>query len=775
MPTFIPLRITPSCPTYIDNTSGKVTDLIPYCFVDTPTMDYQDWLVGSEKQGFIANLKSADMKIAIVGAGMGGLSMGFELLRSGFTNFTIYEATDRIGGRFRSHYLGNDSNIAELGAMRFPPSENCLYWYIKYLQEAYDEGRHTHQIKLQSDFPDPGLVPTLVSYKDNTYLEGPGQPTPEEFKTVHDGWNDFVSRMEDIELGDGTTLPAPAQIMAWLDKSSDSYDAVRAFNAWQTYLNIFKDKPFVEGIEDIFCQPNAPGGTPWQYPEDIDKFGTVGTGIGGFAPMFEISFVDMMRFTLNRLEECQALITTGTGSVAEAMADCTFDIDGEKHCVRDYIQLNSPVGHIVPTEDQSQIILKTNEGILGDDFTHVVLATTHRSAEIDMKIDPRWQNPAATSVRGSEEAARMAGANEQLISMAAMQAIVNLHIAQSSKIFLNVKPWWRGEGNEDKIRCISSDTTLANFYTLDYGDPEYGVCLMNYTWEDFSEKSEALKPLNDRYQRLLDDLKNIAPQYIIDSMPESVTEEDAVMIDWQNEKHYYGAFQLTYPFQEKLLATLFYDFENKTSNSKLAKLYFVGDSYHWTGGWVEGALQTSLNAFSAIASSVGANPGSSNPLNNLKPSLYSYDNHANNFMVTAFGPYGGTGGNGPHEINWNGTDPVNIYVIDEGHNIARITALEVGSQSYGTKVGSPIPVNPNDLKNASSIKIYVFTSDERPTFTTGRLRCIEVNGTVYGAGLQGDEFSYNWSSATPNTVTSFKLCSGDNIDRLGMVIQKNLP
>ena len=39
-----------------------------------------------------------DLEIAIIGAGPGGLCMGIKLKEAGFTNFTILEKSDQLGG-----------------------------------------------------------------------------------------------------------------------------------------------------------------------------------------------------------------------------------------------------------------------------------------------------------------------------------------------------------------------------------------------------------------------------------------------------------------------------------------------------------------------------------------------------------------------------------------------------------------------------------------------------------------------------------------------------
>lgn len=69
----------------------------------------------------VAAAKSRD--IAIVGAGMAGLMTYLVLSQAGFTNLSIVEASDRLGGRIRTEYLTggpSDYSYQEMGPMRFP-------------------------------------------------------------------------------------------------------------------------------------------------------------------------------------------------------------------------------------------------------------------------------------------------------------------------------------------------------------------------------------------------------------------------------------------------------------------------------------------------------------------------------------------------------------------------------------------------------------------------------------------------------------------------------
>jgi tryptophan 2-monooxygenase len=736
--------------------NGNIVQLQPFCQVDTPKMNYQNWLENSE--GKLAELSNVNpnVKIAIIGAGMSGLITGFELLRSGFTNFTIYEAGDRIGGRFYAYPFPNDNaNKAELGAMRFPPTENCLYWYIQYLQNA---GK---PIVLNPDFPDPGLVPTVVMYKGESYVIEPNGDVPEIFKDIHDSWLGFVTTTQPIIVGNGIELDSPANISAWLNVFAKTYDPIRAQNAWQAWVNYFKDKSFIQGIIEIFCQPNAPQqynsktktfgeSYQWKYPEDIDKFGTVGTGIGGQSPLFSESFICLMRFTLNQLEDKHALIVTGTDSVPDALATLTLP-NGKM--LKDFIRLNTPIGGIVPTSNGTRVNLIDNEGNLIDsDVQYLVVATTNKAAEVELGIDSLWQLQQPLS--------------NEIITQDTREAISNVHMAQSSKFFLKVKPWWLNDPEQQKVRCITTDTAMANFYTLDYdSNDEYAVCLMNYVWEDLSEMAESIGDLDARYQRFLRDLKQI-PQidYIIDVMPEHVTEENAVMIDWQTQKYFNGAFALTQPTQEDNLSKLYYHFMTLKQLDQ-AKVLFAGDSYSWVGGWVEGALTTGLNAFASIVQQVGGtftNPTAS-PFANLNPKSIRYDNISETPFTMALGPFGGCS-TGVMPINEEVTATSILTIFYDTNAVEGvINGLIINGKTFGTCEGQLKSVAVNIQQPINSVTIYACRSIDE----NGRVRGFKLNDQYYGANILNGDIPYSYYTATPMHIGELTGMFGHDIDRIG--------
>ena len=71
-------------------------------------------------------------KVAVIGVGIFGLVVASELLYAGVDDVTIYEASDRIGGKLWSHAFKDASSVvAEMGAMRFPPTSSCLFFFLK--------------------------------------------------------------------------------------------------------------------------------------------------------------------------------------------------------------------------------------------------------------------------------------------------------------------------------------------------------------------------------------------------------------------------------------------------------------------------------------------------------------------------------------------------------------------------------------------------------------------------------------------------------------------
>jgi monoamine oxidase len=72
--------------------------------------------------GVAAKGSPKNTSIAIVGGGISGLATGLMLDSVGMHNWEIIEASDRVGGRFRTKYVADTQEWAEMGPMRLPYS-----------------------------------------------------------------------------------------------------------------------------------------------------------------------------------------------------------------------------------------------------------------------------------------------------------------------------------------------------------------------------------------------------------------------------------------------------------------------------------------------------------------------------------------------------------------------------------------------------------------------------------------------------------------------------
>jgi len=155
---------------------------------------YDDWL---SHQAGLGQLPAQvhGQSVAIVGAGLSGLVLAFELMRLGLRPI-LYESAE-LGGRLRSRpFDANPDVIAELGGMRFPVSGRGFYHYINML------GLQTRP------FPNP-LTPaagsTVVDIEGNAhYARGP-QDLPLIFQEVASAWDAALSDLASVGQAMGRT------------------------------------------------------------------------------------------------------------------------------------------------------------------------------------------------------------------------------------------------------------------------------------------------------------------------------------------------------------------------------------------------------------------------------------------------------------------------------------------------------------------------------------------------------------------------------------------
>lgn len=186
----------------------------------------------------------------------------------------------------------------------------------------------------------------------------------------------------------------------------------------------------------------------------------------------------------------------------------------------------------------------------------------------------------------------------------------------SSKPFICTKSkFWI---DNKMLQCLLTDDLPHAIYFLGYPQTKFGIVCLSYTWDMHAMKLHVVEP-KDRvvmFKRVIEEISGNANQYL------KPLNDEVISIDWINEKYQNGAFKLLSPRMEPGQQALYFQFQSvKTADDK--GIYIAGDSVSWSGGWVEGALYTALNAIYAVGKRFGAEIPPGTPLDQ-NPDLYYY-------------------------------------------------------------------------------------------------------------------------------------------------------
>jgi tryptophan 2-monooxygenase len=242
-----------------------------------------------------------------------------------------------------------------------------------------------------------------------------------------------------------------------------------------------------------------------------------------------------------------------------------------------------------------------------DTFAAVVVAVSTRSMEIDIGLS------------------LPTGDDVNLGDADLKDAMRNLFHTGSSKMLIRTgtKFWLDQDGNQrpDIPQTIQTDELPRGVYCLNYPHTQQGVVIVSYTWGDDSTKLASVEPVR-RFARFKEVLARICPPFADNLVPAN-GERDIFNVDWESAEHYYGAFKLQLPGQDRLVQDAYYQYLSVLKPESDPGVYLVGDSVSWSGGWVEGALQTGVNAACAVARRLGGSLAKGSPLKQ-NPKLYTY-------------------------------------------------------------------------------------------------------------------------------------------------------
>lgn len=552
----------------------RTTKTSSHPYIDTPDFSYDGWLRYLDCYDRPIGKVEGHPRVAVIGAGASGTCAAYELARAG-CKVTVFEAADKPGGRCASvPFTKGKPDLAELGAMRFPPSGFTMDYYLQKFGLVCDGG-----LADLPDFPDPGVVPTYVCYgKEVSIWLAKERRAPQGFETVYEGWQAFntngITKKQHVEF------QSPQTITQMLRKG----DVERASCYWQKYLTAFSKSSFYSFLFDLFTGQSGydiPGNQTWTF-DDFDRFGALGIGSGGFGPLYPIGFTDIFRLLPNGLLATQKFLKKGIRTLPEAFATQL----GEQIT----FHYQTPIRKIQYGMDRLFELYSCNACY--DKFDRVVVATTTRSMEMTTNLTE-------TSFLADDVA----------------RAVRRTHVVSSLKIAARIRRFWgKNNPNDKTVRCLLTDDTMRQVYTLDYDADDTAVCFLSYTWDDDAVKQQALGVSSSGgavdkkalYNILLDKLRQNGDDIArwADKLEPYGDPETAIQfVEWQSGPYFNGAFKLSQPGQDPYVHAMFYDFQ-KAGKCRDTGLYLAGDCIAWTSGWVEGALQTGLNAAAGVIKSL---------------------------------------------------------------------------------------------------------------------------------------------------------------------------
>lgn len=519
---------------------------------------YDRWI--AHKDGLGALPRAAQgARIAIIGAGVAGVVAGYELMKLG-AHPIVYEASE-FGGRLRSRtFSGTDDVVAELGGMRFPVSSTAFYHYLKLL------GIDT------APFPNP-LTPAAGSTVIDLFGESWYAETQDDLPQIFQD----VAKAFDDALETHTHFSA-------LQDAIKQRDRARIKELWNPLVHAWDERTFYD-----FIASSEPFKALTFKHREI--FGQVGFGTGGWDSDFANSMLEILRVAVTECDTDQHYIVGGAASMPVKLW---------QYAPRDIVHW--PQG--------------TSLASLNDHATRSAARRLRRNEHGQLCVTDQWQHEEAfdavivtchghllTTAIDTEEA---------LFSHDVWMAIDRTRYMQSAKTFVMVdRPFWKDKhpvSGRDMMSMTLTDRMTRGTYLFDNGPDKPGVICLSYTW-----MTDALKvlplPVEQRVELALSSLEKIYP----DTDIRSHIVGEPIAVSWEDDPNFLGAFKGALAGHYRYNARMYGHFMQDDLPAAQRGIFIAGDGVSWTPGWVEGAVQSSLNAVAGVVKHLGGQFPSSNP------------------------------------------------------------------------------------------------------------------------------------------------------------------
>ena len=523
---------------------------------------YDDWLRHPAGLGRVPAERHGT-EVAVIGAGIAGLVAAYELMKLGLRP-VVYES-DQLGGRLRSQrFVDHDDCIAELGAMRFPPSAAT---FSRYLDLAGLETR---------PFPNP-LSPaapsTVIELQNTSWYARTLDDLPQVFRDVARAWAD--------------ALEADASFGA-MQRAIRARDAARIKAIWNPLVPVWDERTFYG-----FIAGSAPFRPSFRHRE---IFGQVGFGTGGWDTDYPNSMLEILRVVYTGADDDHRTIVGGSQELPRRLwrhaperpvhwprgtSLAALHAGGSPRRGVIAIRRRASPDNGITVVDES-----------GETRTYPAVVTTTQVWLLSNRID----------------------CAEDLFAADMWTAMERSHYMQASKTFVLVdRPFWHDVDPRTGRHVMSmtlTDRVTRGTYLLDQGESRPGVICLSYTWSD-----DALKwlpmPVEERVRVMLHALGRIYPE--VDLRRRIISKP--ITVSWESDPHFMGAFKANLPGHYRYQRRLFCHFmqDDAAVAPEHRGIFLAGDDISWTAGWAEGAVQTALNAVWGVVRHLGGRSEPDNP------------------------------------------------------------------------------------------------------------------------------------------------------------------
>ncbi len=518
---------------------------------------FDEWITHPAGLGSIPAERHGE-EVAVIGAGISGLVAAHELMRLGIKP-VVYEAS-QMGGRLRSQaFEGADGIVAELGGMRFPVSSTAFYHYVAKL------GLQTRP------FPNPlteAAGSTVVDLEGVTHYAGSLDDLPSLFTEVSDAWSQALEEVRFTEIQNAIRTRDVATLKA----------------IWNDLVPRWDDRTFY----DFVASSKAFSALSFHHRE---VFGQVGFGTGGWDSDYPNSMLEIFRVVMTNCDTDQRLIVGGAEQVPRGIWSCPATglehwPDGTSLAA---LHSGAPRAGVARLARDSDGLIAVTDA-WGDTRRYAAVLVTCQSWLLTTQIE----------------------CDESLFSQQLWTALDRTRYMQSSKTFVMVdRPFWKDKDprtGRDVMSMTLTDRLTRGTYLFDNGPGQPGVICLTYSW-----MSDALKmlpePVDRRVRLALGALKKIYPDLDIASHIIG----DPITVSWEADRHFLGAFKGALPGHYRYNQRMYAHFMQDGLPPEQCGIFLAGDDVAWTPAWVEGAVQTSLNAVWGIMNHLGGRTHPDNP------------------------------------------------------------------------------------------------------------------------------------------------------------------